>query len=66
MPKINNSSKYHSNDLTIKTKKDEKEYIEDGKNSQSYGMEAVAFFDRLNFDDPNNDESEIDYIENSI
>ena len=30
-------------------------------------MEAVAFFNRLNFDDPNNnDESEIDYIENSI
>ena len=23
-------------------------------------MEAVPFFDRLNFDDPNNDKSEID------
>ena len=66
MPKINNSSKYHSNDLTIKTKKDEKEYIEDEKTSQAYSMEAVVFFDRLNFDDPNNDESEIEYIENSI
>ena len=66
MPKINNSTKYHSNDLTIKNKKDETEYIENEKTSQSYSMEAVAFFDRLNFDDPNNDESEIDYIENSI
>ena len=66
MPKINNSSKYHSNDLTIKTKKDEKESIEDEKNSQAYSMESVAFFDRLNFDDPNIDESEIEYIENSI
>ena len=66
VPKINNSTKYHSNDLTIKTKKDEKEYIEDEKNSQAYSMEAVAFFDRLNFDDPNIDESEIEYIENSI
>ena len=66
VPKINNSNKYHSNDLTIKTKKDEKEYIEDEKTSQAYCMEAVAFFDRLNFDDPNIDESEIEYIENSI
>ena len=66
VPKINNNTKYHSNDLTIKNKKDEKEYIQDEKTSQSYSMEAVAFFDRLNFDDPNNDESEIDYIENSI
>ena len=31
VPKINNSTKYHSNDITIKTNKDEKEYIEDGK-----------------------------------
>ena len=66
VPKINNSTKYHSNDLTIKTKKDEKEYIEDEKTSQAYCVEAVAFFDRLNFDDPNIDESEIEYIENSI
>ena len=66
MPKIKNSTKYYSNDLTIKKKKDEEEYIEDGKTSQSYSMEAVAFFDRLNFDDPNIDESEIDYIENYI
>ena len=66
MPKINNSTKYHSNDLTIKNKKDEKNIYRTKKNSQSYSMEAVAFFDRLNFDDPNNDESEIDYIENSI
>ena len=51
---------------TIKNKKDEKVYIEDEKESQSYRMEAVAFFDKLNFDDPNNDESEIEYIENSI
>ena len=29
-------------------------------------MEAVAFFNRLNFDYPNIDESEIDYIENYI
>ena len=66
LPKINNSTKYHSNDLTIKTTKDEKEYIQDKKTSQAYSMEAVAFFDRLNFDDPNIDESEIEYIENSI
>ena len=44
---------------TIKNKKDEKVYIEDEKESQSYRMEAVAFFDKLNFDDPNNDEAEI-------
>ena len=66
VPKINNNTKYHSNDLTIKTKKDEKEYIEDEKTSQAYSMEAVAFFDRLKFDDPNIDESEIEYIETSI
>ena len=29
-------------------------------------MEAVSFFDQLNFDDPNNDEFEIDYIEQSL
>ena len=66
MPKINNSNKYDSNDLTIKNKKDEKVYIEDKKDSQSYRMEAVAFFDKLNFDDPNNDEAEIECIKNSI
>ena len=66
MPKINNSNKYDSNDLTIKNKKDEKVYIEDEKDSHSYRMKAVAFFDKLNFDDPNNDESEIEYIEKSI
>ena len=36
------------------------------KVSQSYNMEVVVFFDRLNFDGSNNDESGIDYIENSI
>ena len=36
------------------------------KNLQSYTMEAVAFFDILNFDDPNIDEFEIDYIEKYI
>ena len=66
MPKINNSNKYDSNDLTIKNKKDEKVYIEDEKDSHSYRMKAVTFFDELNFDDPNNDESEIEYIEKSI
>ena len=44
VPKIKNSTKYDSNDLTIKKKKDEKEYIEDRKTSQSYSMETVAFF----------------------
>ena len=29
-------------------------------------MEAVASFDQLHFDDPNFDEFEIDYIEDSI
>ena len=29
-------------------------------------MEAVASFDQLNFDDPNFDEFEIDYIKDSI
>ena len=33
---------------------------------QSYTMEAVAFFDKLNFDLPNNDECEIDHIEESV
>ena len=57
---------YDSNDLTIKNKKDEKLYIEDEKTSQSYTMEAVAYFNVLNFDDLNIDEFEIDYIEESI
>ena len=47
---------------TIKNKKDEKVYIEDEKESQSYRMEAVASFDQFNFDDPNSDELEIDYV----
>ena len=29
-------------------------------------METVAFFDQLNFDNPTNDEFEIDYIEQYI
>ena len=66
MPKINNSNKYDSNDLTIKNKKDGKVYIEDEKASQSYRMEPVVFFDHLNFDNPNIDDSGIDYIEKSI
>ena len=65
-PKINNNSKYDSNGLTVKKKKDEKEYIEDEKKSQSYSIEAVTFFYRLNFDDPKIDESEKDNIENSL
>ena len=52
--------------LTIKKKRAKKAHIEDEKDSQSYRMEAVAFFDKLNFDDPNNDKSEIGYIKNSI
>ena len=66
IPKINNIDKYDSNDQTIKNKKYDKLYIQDEKTSKSYTMEAVAFFDRLIFDDLNNDKSEIDYIEKSI
>ena len=50
----------------MKNQIDEKLQIKDKKVSHSYDMEAVEFLDHINFDTPDFDDDEIDYIEESI
>ena len=45
---------------------DNKVQIEDKTVSDSHDMEAVEFLDHINFDTPDFDDDEIDYIEESI
>ena len=50
----------------MKNQIDNKLQIEDNTVSHSYDMEAVEFLDHINFDTPDFDDDEIDYIEESI
>ena len=63
VPKKNNSDKSDSNDQTIKNLNDNKEHLEDNDNLNLNAMATVQFLDKLNFDNGDLDDDEIDYIE---
>ena len=50
----------------MKNQIDNKVQIEDKTVSHSYDMEAVEFLDHINFDTPDFEDDEIDYIEEYI
>ena len=62
----NNITKYDFGGTSMKNQIDNKVQIEDKTVSDSYDMEAVEFLDHINFDTPDFDDDEIDYIEESI
>ena len=50
----------------MKNQIDNKIQIEDKTVSHSYDIEAVEFLDHINFDTPDFEDDEIDYIEETI
>ena len=52
--------------MKMKNQIDNKVHIEDKTLSHSYDMEAVEFLDNINFDTPDFEDDEVDYIEESI
>ena len=63
VPKKNNSHKSDYNDQTIKNLNDNKGHLEDNDNLNLHDMATVQFLDKLNFDNGDLDDDEIDYIE---
>ena len=64
--KNNNTTRYDFDGTSMKNQTDNKVQIEDKIMSHSYDMEAVEFLDHINFDTPDFEDDEIDYIEESI
>ena len=64
--KNNNITKYDFDGTSMKKQIDNKVQIEDKTVSHYYVMEAVEFLDHINFDTPDFEDDEIDYIEESI
>ena len=61
-----NTTKDDFDGTSIKNKIDNKLQIEDKSVSHSYAMEAVEFLEYINFESPDFDDDETDYIEQSI